>query len=913
MNKKINKKGGLLMERPNRENIFLKYIGLFFVITLVIYLPYILNQKSLIGVYDGLSQHYVALGNIKEFGMNILKGNSLAIWDWSIGIGADKVQSYSYYGIGDIFSYIALFFNNMEVAFNVMMLSKVFFAGLGMLIFLKNKQKYSDIALLSGVLVYTFCGYVIHGSVTHPMFLTPMVILPYFLYSIDAFLSNKHPYLVSIVLCWALISNFYFAFFIILFGAIYFLLENYLSEDSIRDKNMRFLKIIPYLVLGLGMSALFFVPAVYAFIHSTRADVPFANGIKYYPLDYYVNLFKAFIHPPKFREFDFHGGYAIIFVPAVLQSLYHFKQNIKLNIGLIIGLVGLMFPYISAVINGFSTPSLRWTFMFALLFAVATTNFIMSMNEKEKLTRVEFVFLVTFTSMFGIIAILGTELSFYKNIYDLMLVVVLFIIIFILYSVYNANLKVSTASYMLFILIIFNVTINGNYYHHPEGVGYVNAHITSGEASNLYKEYFAQRELELNIKSNDFQRISMTSDYGKGSQSIDRMNVGDFLDVNMLSSYYSLQNEHLGAFSSAMGNKQATLAEPIKQLDNRTILNNYLGVSYIFARKGISDNVPVLYKQYRENERDEKAVSIYKTDTNFPLIYTMETQFKEQNDGNPLLEETKLTQGTIVPELLDEVKTGKVNQSSLMTVKSQEIRHIKANHYQVDFNLKNNETDMQEVYIVLKGMKIKNPDFKRSSELRSNLNQWQFQPTGSTINIRSADDDLADFYEYSPLNISSFNPHEDLLLRLNDEKIKEGNNTLDIFISGNREVSFEAIKIYKRSFDKRLLNDMLDIQEKGIKDLQIMGDAITGKISTSAHSILTSSIPYTAGWKLKVDGVETPIMKVNYGFVGAKIEDGEHEIELTYQSPWLMQSLLISISSIIMCIVLIIKINFLTK
>ncbi|EST89685.1 hypothetical protein T233_01440 [Vagococcus lutrae LBD1] len=901
------------MERPIRGNVFLKYMGLFFVITLVIYFPYISTHKSFIGAYDGLSQHYVALGNIKEFGMNILKGNSLELWDWSIGIGADKVQSYSYYGIGDIFSYIALFFNDMEVAFNVMMLSKVFFSGLGMLIFLKNKQRYSDIALLSGVLVYTFSGYVIHGSVTHPMFLTPMVILPYFLYSIDVYLSNKQPYLVSIVLCWALISNFYFAFFVILFGAIYFLLENYLSEGSIREKNLNFLKIIPYLVLGMGMSALFFAPAVYAFIHSTRADVPFANGIKYYPLDYYVNLFKAFIHPPKFREFDFHGGYAIVFVPAVFQSLYHFKQNIKVNIGLLIGLIGLLFPYISAVINGFSTPSLRWTFMFALLFAVTTANFVMSMSEKEKLTRVEFVFLVIFTSMFGIIAILGTELSFYKNIYDLMLVVVLFVIIFILYSVYHANLKASTASYMLFMLIIFNVTINGNYYHHPEGVGYVNAHITSGEASSLYKEYFTQRELELNIKTNDFQRISMTSDYGKGSQSIDRMNVGDFLDVNMLSSYYSLQNEHLGEFSSAMGNKQATLAEPLKQMDNRAILNNYLGVGYIFARKGISDNVPVLYQPYREKNRGNKEVSIYKTDTNFPLIYTMETQFKEQNDRNPLLEETKLTQGTIVPELLDKVKTGKVNQSSLMTIKNQKVRHTKTNHYQVDFNLKNNETGTQEVYMVLKGMKIKNQDFKHNSGLSSNLNQWQFKPIGTTINIRSADDDLADFYEYSPLNISSFNPHEDLLLRLNDEKIKEGNNMLDIFISGNREVSFEEIKIYKRSFYERLLNGMLDIQEKGIKDLQIMGDTITGKISTSSHSILTSSIPFTDGWRLKVDGVETPTMKVNYGFLGAEIESGEHEIELKYQSPWLMQSLLISIFSIIICIVLIIKTNFLTK
>lgn len=52
-----------------------------------------------------------------------------------------------------------------------------------------------------------------------------------------------------------------------------------------------------------------------------------------------------------------------------------------------------------------------------------------------------------------------------------------------------------------------------------------------------------------------------------------------------VSSYYSIQNQYVGQFSTDLGNLQYDNNIPFHQLDDRTILNNFLGVRYIFNQK----------------------------------------------------------------------------------------------------------------------------------------------------------------------------------------------------------------------------------------------------------------------------------------------------------------------------------------
>ncbi|OJG16789.1 hypothetical protein RU96_GL000256 [Enterococcus canintestini] len=101
-----------------------------------------LGGKSLISKYDALQQHIVAIKNIRLILEKILEGrfHFTDFWSWNIGIGADQFQIYSYYGMGDIFTYLGLLFKDYDVSFAVIMISKLFVSGLGMILFLDWKK-----------------------------------------------------------------------------------------------------------------------------------------------------------------------------------------------------------------------------------------------------------------------------------------------------------------------------------------------------------------------------------------------------------------------------------------------------------------------------------------------------------------------------------------------------------------------------------------------------------------------------------------------------------------------------------------------------------------------------------------------------------------------------------------------------
>ena len=62
------------------------------------------------------------------------------------------------------------------------------------------------------------------------------------------------------------------------------------------------------------------------------------------------------------------------------------------------------------------------------------------------------------------------------------------------------------------------------------------------------------------------------------------------------------------------------------------------------------------------------------------------------------------------------------------------------------------------------------------------------------------------------------------------------------------------------------------------------------------------TIPYDAGFNVLVDGEKREIVKVNHNFIGFKLEKGNHNIELTYNSKGLKEGKIISIIALILTI-----------
>jgi uncharacterized membrane protein YfhO len=100
-------------------------------------------------------------------------------------------------------------------------------------------------------------------------------------------------------------------------------------------------------------------------------------------------------------------------------------------------------------------------------------------------------------------------------------------------------------------------------------------------------------------------------------------------------------------------------------------------------------------------------------------------------------------------------------------------------------------------------------------------------------------------------------------------------------IEGIETYLIDYQKIFNTSYDEMNITKMSD-------------DVILGDIKVSKDGYLVTSIPYDVGFKMYIDDTEVEVTKVNKAFIGTKISKGEHNIKITYHSPWLNYGLIIS-------------------
>ena len=83
---------------------------------------------------------------------------------------------------------------------------------------------------------------------------------------------------------------------------------------------------------------------------------------------------------------------------------------------------------------------------------------------------------------------------------------------------------------------------------------------------------------------------------------------------------------------------------------------------------------------------------------------------------------------------------------------------------------------------------------------------------------------------------------------------------------------------------------------------------IRGRVSvTDDKHLLFLSVPYDVGWKAKIDGQETDIIPfLNDAFMAVELPDvGKYEIELSYIAPGSKVGIIVTILSLLVCILLV--------
>ena len=97
------------------------------------------------------------------------------------------------------------------------------------------------------------------------------------------------------------------------------------------------------------------------------------------------------------------------------------------------------------------------------------------------------------------------------------------------------------------------------------------------------------------------------------------------------------------------------------------------------------------------------------------------------------------------------------------------------------------------------------------------------------------------------------------------------------------------------------------LQSRGLTDVRLGANEITGRISLDQPAVTVFSIPYSDGWTLTVNGGETPLQASAGAFLAAAVPAGDHELRLTYRTPGLRLGACVSAAALValaVCIVM---------
>jgi len=163
--------------------------------------------------------------------------------------------------------------------------------------------------------------------------------------------------------------------------------------------------------------------------------------------------------------------------------------------------------------------------------------------------------------------------------------------------------------------------------------------------------------------------------------------------------------------------------------------------------------------------------------------------------------------------------------------------------------------------------------------LKGNLSASGYSLTAQTM------DNLATFNQLGTTNMSDYEPRTSAVINLGYSK--HAREKIVLNFTQVRDLKFKSAKLVAVPFGKSYTAQTTELQKQGLQNMRVTANQVTGTTKTTQASVLTTSIPYSTGWHLQVDGKSVKTQIVNDAFVGAALAAGKHTIKLTYTTPGL--------------------------
>ena len=878
-----------------KNKVYFLYTILFIITFILTYWIFYKNRISFIWNNDGVKQHFAILYDFNENIRKVFK-NGLNTFSLNIGLGLDIIGQYSYYVLGDPFALISLIFpmDKLNYAYCLMVIARMFCAGLAFIVFCKYKKK-KDFPILIGTIGYVFCGFAIYGGLRHPYFLNSMILLPIIFIGIEKIFKEDKKILFIISIFLSAVVNYYFFYMLTIIAVIYAAVYYFYNYRKAGVKY--FFKILGKFticyIIGVLLSGIILVPTIFAFLNSARSD---ADIVMEFSSSYYPNFLM--------NNLNIDGtnwkvvGLTSLFIPLLAVGFVNIKNNKNEITILIIMTIMLLIPQIASIMNGFSYPTDRWIFAYIFILCYIMTN-----NFKKSYNKYEIIIMSIVTILYGMLAWFTAQKNEQKlqNFAFNMIFAILFVVIIgikdILFKNKTRKVTVNIVNILMIIVLITNIKVNSSYLLDKDKGNYSGEFI---KLSNNYKIYETENEAITNFKEavEYIKQIDNTV-YRITKYPIKIDNTSIVYNYNGISGYYSIGNSGVYNFAEKLeltGYKQTV---PISNLNNRSQLLDLLGVKYLVCDEKNEKYVPYGFELIKEIEKTK----IYENKNYIPIgiFYNMYinnneydtlTSLEKQNsmiEFAKIEDEEKIKDYQIEKGNLDDIKNiedeinykindekGILEGNTINTEKGKNIIEL-----QLDYIPKG------ELYIVFENINYI-PDSKKSS-------------TKYTLKVENAEKAVSETVQ--DIKNAYYIKKDNLVFNFGESNKRD--NKIKITIDANKgKFTFDKIKVVSIPYEK-IDEQAQKLKKSEFENIVYSNNRITGNIKNQKDGILQLSIPFSSGWKCYVDGQAVETIKVNTAFIGIPLKSGEHSIEFVYSTPGLNLGIISSVIGIIGLMILV--------
>ncbi|MDC7290848.1 YfhO family protein [Blautia schinkii] len=904
---------------------------------------------------------------LRELLANIFVRHSFEIpmWDLHIGYGTDILTTLHYYAIGDPLNLLSVFvpMEYTEYLYEFLLVLRMYLAG-GAFSLYCLYHKNGRFPTLMGALLFAFCQWILVADFKHPFFINPCIYYPLLLLGIDKIFNKEKPYVYIITLAVSAMSNFYFFYMLGIFTVIYAVYRYIMIFKKVKVKELfgwlgRF---AGYSVVGMLLSAVIFLPSVLAVLNTNRA------GAENFISSAYKTKYYHMILPALMGKFQ--SSYSIIGVSAVgVLGLFLLfmkrKRNTELKLGFIMCMIFLLVPFVGHVLNGFSYATNRWSWALVMLVCYVFVKMypsLFTLSKKQRWGLLAAVF------CFGVYICVDSFANHPWNILAVVLLLGVLAVLFVGYGYFQKQRAVAGVVVLAgicfgtFVNFYFCFTSSGNsqsgiwkysdigtayerntgpvaaelaqipdihdyrYDQKASGIlqnstmltglngGQFFFSLANGNVSRFQDELYSNKPLEQNYKNVNGRSYLMkllSMKYFAGTEqfvpygfekigevivSEDELDIQDMTDADSLDENSTSEDETDAGESDETDVGQAGTKQEQSGAD-----------------QVIAGELP-----------ERGVVGIYEDPNALPMAYTYDSYIprQEYEKMSVMEKQEALLQGVVLEDSalpVCEPEDDSVERPyKIIPLENCELfdNRIKAKEDGATCMLEFEGVPESEVYVAFDNLQYLevNRRHKYSDE------EWKALPYKERRKITLKDENIE-----NQVWIDMEAEIDGLIAQKRVQMVTSKNNfyngrsnfmnnmgysekpvtRIKFTFPSKGSYKYDDLSIYFQPTQK--LNDYVNERKTDtVEELTIGVNQVSCRTELDAPRALVFSLPYAKGWTAKVDGQKAELKRANTMFMALELDAGEHEIELSYTTPYMKLGVLLSVTGVLVLIVMIV-------